>query len=105
MELRDLDLVAMHEANRTLNASIIDLWRGRGFTGRVLDAAGRFGNTTSATIPLALTLNPEQLQMGKRFGLFAFGGGLSASFALGTIRHPLPTFVRAGRAEVASSAR
>lgn len=92
----DLDMVSLHEANRTLNASIIEIWRQRGFTGRVLDADGRFGNTTSATIPLALALNAEHLEVGKRFGWFAFGGGLSASFALGTIRHALPTFVRMG---------
>jgi 3-oxoacyl-[acyl-carrier-protein] synthase-3 len=92
----DLDVVTLHEANRTLNASIVDLWREHGFRGRVLDAAGRFGNTTSASIPLALALNPEQLSVNKRFGLFAFGGGLSASFALGTIRHTLPAFVRLG---------
>jgi 3-oxoacyl-[acyl-carrier-protein] synthase-3 len=94
----DLDVVTLHEANRTLNASIVDLWRGQGFRGRVLDAAGRFGNTTSASIPLALALNPEHLSVNTRFGLFAFGGGLSASFALGTIRHALPTFVRRGQA-------
>jgi len=92
----DLDFVALHEANRTLNASIVEVWRRHGFRGRVLDAEGKFGNTTSATIPLALALNPEHLGIGKRFGLFAFGGGLSASFALGTIRHPLPTFVALG---------
>jgi 3-oxoacyl-[acyl-carrier-protein] synthase-3 len=94
--LADLDFVALHEANRTLNASIVEVWRRHGFHGRVVDAEGKFGNTTSATIPLALALNPEQLAIGKRFGLFAFGGGLSASFALGTIRHPLPTFVELG---------
>ena len=92
----DLDFVALHEANRTLNASIVEMWRQHAFHGRVLDAGGRFGNTTSATIPLALALNPEHLAIGKRFGLIAFGGGLSAGFALGTIRHPLPTFVALG---------
>ncbi len=92
----DLDFVALHEANRTLNASIVGEWRRRGFGGEVLDAGGMFGNTTAASIPLALALNPEQLAAGKRFGLFAFGGGLSASFALGTIRHPLPAFVQLG---------
>jgi 3-oxoacyl-[acyl-carrier-protein] synthase-3 len=92
----DLDFVALHEANRTLNASIVEVWRRRGFSGRVLDAGGKFGNTTSATIPLALALNSEHLAIGKRFGLLAFGGGLSASFALGTIRHPLPTSVTLG---------
>jgi 3-oxoacyl-[acyl-carrier-protein] synthase-3 len=87
----DLDVVTLHEANRTLNASIIGMWRKRGFRGRVLDAGGRFGNTTSASIPLALALNPEQLTVGSRFGLFGFGGGLSAGFAFGTIRHPIAT--------------
>ncbi len=90
--MADLDLVTLHEANLTLNASIIKMWRAHGFKGRVLDAGGRFGNTTSASIPLALALNPAELQPQRRFGLFGFGGGLSASFALGTIRHPLPTW-------------
>lgn len=88
----DLDLVSLHEANLTLNASIVKMWRERGFRGRVLDAAGRFGNTTSASIPLALALNPTELSLGRKFGLFGFGGGLSASFAFGTIRHPLQTW-------------
>ena len=88
----ELDLVTLHEANLTLNASIVKMWRDRGFRGEVLDAGGRFGNTTSASIPLALALHPAALSVGRRFGLFGFGGGLSASFALGTIRHPLETW-------------
>jgi len=88
----ELDVVSLHEANLTLNASIIKMWRDRGFQGRVLDAGGRFGNTTSASIPLALALNPDALQQGKRFGLIGFGGGLSASLVFGTIRNPLPTW-------------
>jgi 3-oxoacyl-[acyl-carrier-protein] synthase III len=90
--LRDLDLVTLHEANLTLNASIVRMWRERGFRGQVLDAGGRFGNTTSASIPLALALNPDELSVSRKFGLIGFGGGLSASFAFGTIRHPLPTW-------------
>ena len=89
----DLDLVTLHEANLTLNASIVKMWRERGFRGRVLDAGGRFGNTTSASIPLALALNAEQLTLGRKFGWIGFGGGLSASFAFGTIRHALPAWV------------
>jgi 3-oxoacyl-[acyl-carrier-protein] synthase-3 len=88
----DLEMVALHEANLMLNAGIIKTWRERGFHGEVLDAGGRFGNTTSASIPLALALNPTALSVGRKFGLFGFGGGLSASFALGTLRHPLPTW-------------
>jgi len=88
----DLDLVSLHEANLALNSSIVKMWRERGFRGHVLDAGGRFGNTTSASIPLAVALNPAELTVGRKFGLIGFGGGLSASFALGTIRHPLPTW-------------
>lgn len=88
----ELDAVSLHEANLTLNASIVKMWRERGFRGQVLDAGGRFGNTTSASIPLALALNPDALRVGTRFGLLGFGGGLSASFVFGTVRHELPTW-------------
>ncbi len=94
--LDQLDLVSLHEANLTLNGSIVKLWRERGLRGQVLDACGRFGNTTSASIPLALALNPDELSVGRKFGLFGFGGGLSACFAFGTIRHPLPAWNNVG---------
>lgn len=90
--LEEFDLVTLHEANLTLNESIVKVWRERGLRGRVLNAEGRFGNTTSASIPLALALNPDELSVGRKFGLFGFGGGLSACFAFGTIRHPLPAW-------------
>ncbi len=85
----DLDAVVLHEANLMLNEQILSQWRDRGFRGRVLSGEGHFGNTTSASIPLALTLNGQQVAAGSRIGLFGFGGGLSASFALATIRQPL----------------
>jgi 3-oxoacyl-[acyl-carrier-protein] synthase-3 len=88
-EMPDLDLVALHEANLVLNASILSSWKERGFRGRVASGGGRFGNTTSASIPLALSLNADALTPGTKFGLFGFGGGLSASIALGTVRHPV----------------
>src|SRR5262245_3286254 len=84
-----IEFATMHEAKLTLNASIVERWRERGFRGRVLDAGGRFGNTTSASIPLALALNAGELEVGRKFGLIGFGGGLSASFAFGVVRHPL----------------
>jgi 3-oxoacyl-[acyl-carrier-protein] synthase III len=87
--IEDLDLVTLHEANLVLNAAIIEKWRERGFRGTVVSGEGRFGNTTSASIPLALAMNPQELSIGRKFGLFGFGGGLSASFAFGTIRHPI----------------
>ena len=91
--MEDLDFVTLHEANLVLNAAIVEKWRERGFRGQVVSAEGRFGNTTSASIPLALATNPEALAVGRKFGLFGFGGGLSASFALGTIRHPIGTWI------------
>lgn len=94
--LEDLDFVTLHEANLTLNESIVKMWRERGFVGQVLNAGGRFGNTTSASIPLALALNPEELSIGRKFGLFGFGGGLSACFAFGTIRHPIQAWSNVG---------
>lgn len=89
LTLADLDLVTLHEANLVLNAEIVKVWRTRGFQGTVLDAQGKFGNTTSASIPLAWALNPEALQVGRRFGLIGFGGGFSAAFAFGKIRSPI----------------
>ncbi len=86
-QIGDLDFAALHEANLVLNGSILSVWRERGFRGDVVSGAGRYGNTTSASIPLALALHPEALTTGRKFGLFGFGGGLSASFALGTVRH------------------
>jgi len=88
-KLDELDLVALHEANLMLNDMIIVQWKKGGFRGQVLNAGGRFGNTTSASVPLALSLNGDALTVGRRFGLFGFGGGLSASIAFGIIRHPM----------------
>jgi 3-oxoacyl-[acyl-carrier-protein] synthase-3 len=92
----DLDAAVLHEANLMLNESIVRMWRERGFHGRVLSAGGRFGNTTSASIPLALALNGPELTIGTRLGLIGFGGGLSASVALCTIRHGLRTWTNLG---------
>jgi 3-oxoacyl-[acyl-carrier-protein] synthase III len=88
-KLDDLDVVALHEANLMLNESILGQWKKSGFRGQVLNAGGRFGNTTSASVPLALSMNGDALTVGRRFGLFGFGGGLSASIAFGIIRHPM----------------
>jgi hypothetical protein len=35
------------------------------------------------------------MEVGRKFGLFGFGGGLSVSFALGTVRHPLAAWSNA----------
>ncbi len=88
--LSDIDLAAFHEANRSqINGQVANNWRKRGFQGEVVDANGEFGNTTSASIPLALALNAEKLQPGRRFVWAGFGGGFSASLAFGIIRQPI----------------
>jgi 3-oxoacyl-[acyl-carrier-protein] synthase III len=92
-EMGQLDLATLHEANLTLNQEIISQWKKQGFIGSVLDAGGQFGNTTSASIPLAVALNAGQFTLGKRFVWFAFGGGLSASAVLGQVRHPFTATV------------
>lgn len=89
LTLADLDIAVLHEANLVLNAEIVKVWRARGFRGTVLDAGGRFGNTTSASIPLALALNAQALEVGTRFGLIGFGGGYSAAFAFGKVMSPI----------------
>jgi len=90
LSLDEIDLVTLHEANPAqLNGPIVKAWQGQGFQGSVISADGRFGNTTTASIPLALALHPELLEVGKRFGWFSFGGGPSASFAFGQIKHPI----------------
>lgn len=92
-EMGQLDLATLHEANLTLNQEIISQWKAQGFVGTVLDAGGRFGNTTSASIPLAVALNAQQLAVGRRFVWFAFGGGLSAGAVMGQVRHPFSATV------------
>jgi 3-oxoacyl-[acyl-carrier-protein] synthase-3 len=88
----NLDAAVLHEANPMLNDSIVRMWRDRGFRGRVLSAGGRFGNTTSASIPLALAINAGALPVSTRLGMIGFGGGLSASIAFAVVRHELPTW-------------
>ncbi len=92
-QLSDIDLAVMHEANRSqLNAKIIEHWQKQGFAGQVLDAGGMFGNTTTASIPLAMTLHPAELKTGRKFVCAGFGGGLSANITCGEIKHPLPVY-------------
>lgn len=92
VRLADLDLLVLHEANLVLNREILDRLRQRGFNGTLLDAGGKFGNTTSASIPLALALNGEDLAVGRTIALVGFGGGYSLRIAVGTIRHAVRTF-------------
>lgn len=92
INLADIDHLVLHEANGVLNRDIVRNWEQRGFRGTALDAGGKFGNTTSASIPLALALNPDALSIGKTIALVAFGGGYSMNTAIATIKHPFPVW-------------
>lgn len=90
--LADLDAIILHEANVVLNQEIVDRLRQRGFAGQALSAGGRFGNTTSASIPLALAVNPAALTAGRRILFVAFGGGYSMITAIARLNDPLPVW-------------
>ncbi len=92
LTLAELDLLVLHEANRIMNRSVVEQLTARGFRGTVLDAGGRFGNTTSASIPLALALHPDALTVGQTVALVGYGGGYSFRTAIATIRHPFPVW-------------
>ncbi|MEK7537895.1 MAG: ketoacyl-ACP synthase III [Patescibacteria group bacterium] len=93
LALDQLDLQVWHEANLVMNREVERRLRERGFRGTTLDAGGRFGNTTSASIPLALALNGVELKPGRTVALVGYGGGYSYRSAIATIRHPISTFV------------
>ncbi len=92
LDYSNLDAVVLHEANRVLNREIVAGMREHGFIGIALDAGGRFGNTTSASIALALALNPGALAVGSKIALIGFGGGYSLHIAIVTIGDPLPVW-------------
>jgi 3-oxoacyl-[acyl-carrier-protein] synthase-3 len=73
----DLDILVPHQANiRILDAAAKRFKLGNG---RVMINVDRYGNTSSATVPLALYEAREQglLKKGSVVGLVAFGGGLT----------------------------
>jgi 3-oxoacyl-[acyl-carrier-protein] synthase III len=77
LSLRDLDLLVMHQANiRILNAVAEKLELP---PGKMIINVDRFGNTSSASIPLALADAESQgkLQPGRLVALAGVGGGMS----------------------------
>ncbi|MDA1010580.1 MAG: ketoacyl-ACP synthase III [Chloroflexi bacterium] len=77
LAIDDIDLVVPHQANRRIITSVAD--RLGVPLGRVYMNLDRYGNTSSATIPIALAEAAAEgrLQAGHRVLLTAFGGGLS----------------------------
>jgi 3-oxoacyl-[acyl-carrier-protein] synthase-3 len=75
--LADIDLFAFHQANTRILAAVGE--RLGLDADRVIDCIDRYGNTSAATIPLALAAAEEtgRLQPGDAVLLAAFGGGLT----------------------------
>ena len=75
--LEEIDLFAYHQANGRILAAVGE--RLRLDPSRVIDCIGRYGNTSAATIPLALAEAAEQKKLlpGSLVLIAAFGGGLT----------------------------
>jgi 3-oxoacyl-[acyl-carrier-protein] synthase-3 len=75
--LADIDLFAFHQANTRILAAVGE--RLGLDADRVIDCIDRYGNTSAATIPLALAKAEEagSLEPGDAVLLAAFGGGLT----------------------------
>jgi 3-oxoacyl-[acyl-carrier-protein] synthase-3 len=96
----ELDLVIPHQANQR----IIDAVRERlGIPeARVVSNIARYGNTSSASIPISLdeVVRAGRLQPGDRVGFMAFGGG--ATWGASLVRWTLPAPVGRPQAHAAA---
>ncbi len=77
LEVQDLDLLIPHQANaRILQVAAKQLGLP---AGKVYSNLDRYGNTSAASIPLAIVdaVDEGLIQPGDRIGMVAFGGGLT----------------------------
>ena len=89
--LEDLDVVALHAAISRSTRDRSDVarpWLSRSGARR----GWPFRQHHQRVDPARPGFEFRRVVDGPEFGLFGFGGGLSACFALGTIRHPLPAW-------------
>jgi 3-oxoacyl-[acyl-carrier-protein] synthase-3 len=77
LELDDIDLFVYHQANARILTAVGDKLGLR--AERVVDCISDLGNTTAATLPLALhhSVEPGRLRRGDRVLLAAFGAGFT----------------------------
>jgi 3-oxoacyl-[acyl-carrier-protein] synthase-3 len=83
LELADIDLFIFHQANGRILGSVAD--RLDLDPSRVFDCIGGIGNTSAASVPIALSMAREQGRLpeaGGRVLLAAFGAGLAWSGAI-----------------------
>ena len=88
--LDDIDLFVYHQANSRILRAVgerLDLP-----AERVVDYVGRFGNASTATLPIALTVAQSEgrLEPGARVLLGAFGGGLTWGATVAQWSAPAP---------------
>jgi 3-oxoacyl-[acyl-carrier-protein] synthase-3 len=88
LELEDIDLFVFHQANTRILGAVgqrlaVD-------PERVVDCIGAFGNTSAATVPIALCVAQDEgrLEPGARVLLGAFGAGFTWSAAVVEIGGP-----------------
>lgn len=71
--VEDCDWLVAHQANRRILTAVA---RALGLPEtKVVDDLGRYGNTSAASIPLALAHHAERFRRGDRIVVAAFGGG------------------------------
>ena len=103
LSVGDLDLVIPHQAN----ARIIEAMRERLDVpaDRVVVNIDRYGNTSSASIPITLdeVVRSGRLKPGARVGFVAFGGGATWGATVSRWTLPVETATRASAVGVATS--
>ena len=80
IDIKDIKFLGLHQANGVMDDAITDLLRRKDdFSGNTFSNIERYGNTTSASIPLLCAEAHEEgiLRPGMMVMLAAFGGGLT----------------------------
>ena len=79
VNLSDVDMIFPHQANLRISVAIADNLFRRGFRGKVYDTIQKYGNTTSAAVPLGVAEAWKSGELKKRMTimLLPFGGGYS----------------------------
>ena len=84
VSLKEIDLIFFHQANSRILEVVQEKLEEAGFQGIIFNTINRFGNTTSASIPLGMAVAFEEgvLRKGQKVLTCAFGGGYTAGTAL-----------------------
>lgn len=75
LEVTDLDYIICHQANMRIVSNVAHTLKME--NNRFLNNIEELGNTGSASAPLVLAQNIDNLQKGSKIGLTVFGGGYS----------------------------